>query len=130
VPRTLVSAVDEGGAVEHELPGPLAKLLEPISAHLTSNARKTLEHIARIDRERARGKHELAYVDLLELVAGAHSLLSDPPSAVRKFRRIPDGLPHPSTERIGALLAWLRERRACTCVHYDLWSSSDAPTPN
>jgi hypothetical protein len=128
--RAFLSVVAaDGGVAEVELTGPLAKMLDPIAAHLTSTARRTLDAIARIDRERARGKHELAFADLLELVAAAHALLSDPPSAVRKFRRIPDGVPHPNTEHIRNLLVWLRDRRSCACVHYDLWSST-TPTPN
>ena len=127
--RAFLSVVATDGVAEIELTGPLAKMLDPVAAHLASTAKRTLDAIARIDRERARGKHELAFADLLELVAAAHALLSDPPSAVRKFRRIPDGVPHPNTEPVGNVLVWLRERRACACVHYDLWSSS-TPTPN
>ncbi|MBX3156570.1 MAG: hypothetical protein KF773_11260 [Deltaproteobacteria bacterium] len=120
-------AGDDGVVAELELAGPLAKMLEPIGRHLSAAARRTLEHIARIDRDRARGKHELAFGELLELVAAAHALLADPPGAVRKFRRIPDGEPYPTAERVGDLLAWLRDRRGCACVHYDLWASSGTP---
>lgn len=129
--KAYLSVVLGDQLVELELHGPLAKELDPIAAHLTAGPRRTLEAIARIDRERARGKHELAFPELFELVAAAYALLADPPTAVRRFRRIPEGAPHPHAERVAPVVAWLRDTcKACTCVHYDLWTSSATRTPN
>jgi len=111
----------DGRIEELALRGPLAAALVPVIDHLAERHRATYDHISRIDRERARGKHELAFADLLQLVAAAHALLVAPPIEMRRARHLPDG-PHPHTERVQLVLAWLSERRDAACVHYDLWS--------
>jgi len=114
----------DGGVEELELHGPLAKLLVPVIDHLSERARATYDHISRIDRERARGKHELACPELLQLLATAHTLLHQPPLPLRRTHRLADGRPHPHAERVAVVLAWLSERRDAACVHYDLWGSA------
>lgn len=113
----------DGRVEELQLHGPLAPMMVPIIDHLSERARATYDHISRIDRERARGKHELACAELLQLLAAAHTLLAEPPLALRRARHLPDGRPHPHAERVAVVLAWLGERREAVCVHYDLWSS-------
>jgi hypothetical protein len=113
----------DGRTEELELHGPLTPMMVPVMDHLSERARATYDHISRIDRERARGKHELACAELLQLVASAHSLLVEPPLALRRARRLADGRPHPHAERVAVVLTWLSERRASACVHYDLWAS-------
>jgi len=123
--KALLSIVHADGRVETlELHGPLTKVIVPVIDHLGERTRATYEHISRIDRERARGVHELPAADLLQLVAAAHALLADPPAALRRTRRLPDGRPHPHAERLAAVLVWLGERKTARCVHYDLWCTS------
>ena len=119
--KALLSIATTDGRVETlELHGPLTKVIVPVIDHLGERTRATYDHIARIDRERARGIHELPAAELLHLLTAAHALLADPPAALRRTRRIPDG-PHPHAERLAVVLVWLGERRSATCVHYDLW---------
>ena len=122
--KAYLSIVHADGRVEElQLHGPLAAALVPVVDHLSERARATYDHISRIDRERARGKHELACPELLQLLTTAHALLHDPPLALRRARHLPDGRPHPHAERVAPVLAWLAERRDARCVHYDLWTS-------
>ncbi|MEO8706901.1 MAG: hypothetical protein ABI867_43140 [Kofleriaceae bacterium] len=109
----------------HELHGPLAKSLDCVAAHLPGATRDTLERLARLDRERTPGEHPFSCLELLELVAAAHGLLADPPVAVRKARRVPEG-PMPAADRIGELCSWLRERRRHGDAVYDLYSSTSS----
>jgi hypothetical protein len=110
------------GDAELALHGPLATCIGVIAQHLAGRARETLDRIARIDRERAPGTHTFERDDFMNLVGAAHMLLCDPPQAVRRVRRVAEG-PLPAAERIGALLAWLRERTDDVVI-YDLWRST------
>ena len=113
------------GADVIELRGPLAMTLAVVAAHLPVPARATLERIARLDRERTPGEHELDRAELLELIAAAHALLADPPASVRKQRRLATGS-LPGTDAIHALAGWLATCGS-TVVIYDLWRSAAAP---
>ena len=124
----LTITLSDGRVEELQLHGPLAKMLVPVIDHLSERARATYDHISRIDRERARGKHELACGELLQLLATAHTLLHQPPLPLRRTHRLADGRPHPHAERVAAVLTWLSERREASCVHYDLWCSTTEPT--
>jgi hypothetical protein len=113
------------GTDVHELHGPLATCLRCIAEHLPGSTRETLARIALLDRDRTPGKHAFACGEFFELVAAAHGLLADPPVVVRKARRVPEG-PMPAAERIGVLVAWLRDRRGHPTVVYDLYSSTSS----
>lgn len=116
----------DGNVDELQLKGPLASRLLVVADHLGGLAKKTLDRIALLDRERTRGRHEFAATELIELITAAHALLADPPVEIRRSRKLPDG-PHPHADHIAPLLAWLVERRDCPCVHYDLWASAKGP---
>jgi len=115
----------DGGVDELALRGPLAAALVAVIDHLPDRHRAIYDHISRIDRERARGKHELAFADLLHLISAAHALLVAPPVEMRRARHLPDG-PHPHSDRVEPVLVWLSERRDATCVHYDLWGTAQS----
>lgn len=109
---------------ELALQGPLSTCLRVVADHLAAPARTTLDRIALIDRDRAPGNHAFDCDEFLQLILSAYALLGDPPAALRKARRVPDG-PLPAAERIGVLVSWVRERRAgASSVIYDLWSST------
>ena len=107
---------------EHALHGPLASCLGVVAEHLGGRSRGTYDRIAKLDRERTPGEHAFDRHELLELLVTAHGLLCDPPSSVRKARRLAAGA-HPAATRIGELCDWLR---ACSDaeVIYDLWRST------
>jgi hypothetical protein len=107
------------GGAELELHGPIATTLAVIAGHLGARPKATLDRIARIDRERAPGDHRFERDELLALASAAHALLVDPPSPVRRARRLPDG-PHPAAERVAALASWLHAQVGDTVI-YDLW---------
>ncbi|HEU0031176.1 MAG TPA: hypothetical protein VFQ53_11125 [Kofleriaceae bacterium] len=106
-----------------ELPRPIAATLAAVAEHLPERPKKTLERLACLDRDRARGEHVFELAELLELFAVAHALLVDPPIAIRRTRRITAG-PLPMAERVGEVLAWIHERRTCEAVIYELWGHS------
>ena len=110
------------GDGEHALITPLAGAFGPICDHLPSRVRVLFDRIAKLDRERQRGEHVFERVDLLELVVAAYDLLCDPPTQIRKLRRIGIG-PLPAAERIGELRDWLAARPEAEVI-YDLWRST------
>jgi hypothetical protein len=113
---------------EHELHGPLAAVLVTVADHLDARCRGVFERIARIDRERARGRHELAYDEMLELAAAAYQLLAEPPQGLRRSHKLVDG-PHPYAQRLAPLVDWLRAHHGhARSVHYDLWCSQKQVT--
>jgi hypothetical protein len=116
----------DGNIDEIQLKGPLASRLLVVAEHLGGCAKKTLDRLALLDRERTRGRHEFPAADFVELITAAHALLADPPVEIRRSRKLPDG-PHPHADHIAPLLTWLAERHGCTCVHYDLWTSAKGP---
>lgn len=109
------------GDGEHELIAPLGSAFKPISDHLPSRVRVPFDRIALLDRERTPGEHCFDRLELLELLIAAHELLRDPPSPIRKLRRVEVG-PLPAADQIGELCAWLRARAEAEVV-YDLWRS-------
>jgi len=117
-----VRAYFRAGGIEHALDRPIVALVSCIADHLNGRARTIYDRLAVLDRERTPGEHEIDRLELLELVTSAHALLADPPTAVRKLRRLPVG-PHPAAAPIGELSVWLRARVEA-CVVYDLWRSS------
>jgi hypothetical protein len=113
------------GQIEHALDRPLCMTLTSVAELLGGRPRATFDRIARLDRERTPGEHAFERIELLELVAAAHSLLADPPDKLRRVRRVLTG-PLPAADGIGRLVAWLRERSDAT-VTYELWRSTVDP---